>query len=388
MKKIFLFILLLPILLISEEIYSAGDLVTFKKDLPFKQAVLFLNDYLKKSENKVLADMSGFKGNVGIDIDKLHWQLALNTILEANSLNLNITPNAWVITASNDAANKTLQEEEKDSHDPSTPDVLIEITFFEADRNILREMGIDWSTYHKGKVNFNSNLNSKSNVTDKILQLSFKKSIDMGKGTMDVTAMFDAFEANDKGHILSRPSITVTSGKEGMVQDGEDFSIKQIDKDGNTTDNFYSAGTIIKVTPEVIELEDGDFVIYMNVEAERSTAEPDVVSTVVKKNKTQTTHTLYNGEEKVISGLTSKETKLLRRGVPFLKDLPWWFFGLRYVFGYEKKQTTVKELLVLIKASVLPAIEERKKGRIDLKSDVKNYRRALPAVESKLINKE
>jgi type IV pilus assembly protein PilQ len=386
MKKIILIIMLLPLLLFAEDkYYSAGDLVSMRSNLSFKQAMMFMNVHVREAEGKILVDMSGYSGPIKVDIDKLHWKLALNTILKANFLRLDVVDNAWVINKIAEFADDGAGAEDANLRDPSIPDVMIEITFFEADRDILREMGIDWSTYHKGEVNFNSNMNTKNNVTDEILKLTFEKTFNIGNGKLDVTAMFDAFEATDKGHILSRPQITVTSGGEGMVQDGEDFSIKQIDEDGNTTDNFYSAGTIIKVKPEVITTADGERVIYMDVEAERSSASPDVVSTVVKKNKTKTTHTLFNGEEKVISGLTSKEVKVVRKGVPFLKNLPWWFLGLRYVFGYEKNQTITKELLVIIKASVVPTIEERKQGRPRLELDVKNIRRSIPAIEKKLV---
>jgi len=42
-----------------------------------------------------------------------------------------------------------------------------------------------------------------------------------------------------------------------------------------------------------------------------------------------------------------------------LKDLPWWIFGLRYLFGYDSKQVIKRELVVLIKAEILPSLEER-----------------------------
>ncbi len=52
------------------------------------------------------------------------------------------------------------------------------------------------------------------------------------------------------------------------------------------------------------------------------------------------------------------ETKI-RNGVPFLKDLPWWVFGLRYIFGSDDIITTKKELVISIKAELLPTLKER-----------------------------
>ena len=45
-------------------------------------------------------------------------------------------------------------------------------------------------------------------------------------------------------------------GKEGKIQVGSDFSIKQKDFSGNTVEKFYPTGTILTVTPHVYK-EDG-----------------------------------------------------------------------------------------------------------------------------------
>ena len=51
--------------------------------------------------------------------------------------------------------------------------------------------------------------------------------------------------------------------------------------------------------------------------------------------------------------------------MPFLKDLPWWFFGLRYVFGYESTSLVKKELLILIRAELLPTLKDRYKAKLE-----------------------
>jgi len=37
---------------------------------------------------------------------------------------------------------------------------------------------------------------------------------------------------------------------------------------------------------------------------------------------------LYDGEERAIGGLYATVDQETREGIPFLKDLPWWFFGI------------------------------------------------------------
>jgi type IV pilus assembly protein PilQ len=48
-----------------------------------------------------------------------------------------------------------------------------------------------------------------------------------------------------------------------------------------------------------------------------------------------------------------------RQGIPFLKDLPWYVFGLRYLFGYDKDEVAKKELVILLKAELVPTLQER-----------------------------
>jgi len=68
---------------------------------------------------------------------------------------------------------------------------------------------------------------------------------------------------------------------------------------------------------------------------------------------------MLNGEETILGGLFVNEESMTRTGIPFLKDLPWWFFGLRYVFGSDEKIVRKKELVILIKGEILPTLKER-----------------------------
>jgi len=49
----------------------------------------------------------------------------------------------------------------------------------------------------------------------------------------------------------------------------------------------------------------------------------------------------------------------VREGVPFLKDLPWYIFGLRYIFGFNSENVTKKELVILLKVELVPTLQER-----------------------------
>jgi type IV pilus assembly protein PilQ len=48
-----------------------------------------------------------------------------------------------------------------------------------------------------------------------------------------------------------------------------------------------------------------------------------------------------------------------------LKDLPGWFFGLRYIFGSETTNVTKQELLIVLRAEVVDPLRARADDDID-----------------------
>ncbi len=367
------------------------DLVSMSPDTDFQQALGILQVYLMREEGRIFVDLSNSKGEIGLKIDKLHWKAAMISLFAARGLAWEETYNAILINRSDDKksggrgsgatgggiATGTIFAESRD-------EVLIEVTFFEADRNALSEVGIDWTSLSDGNVNFSANLNSTDQVTEDILSIAVNESWKIGSGTIDLVTLFKVFEANDEGSVISRQQITVTSGEEGQVLDGVEFSIKSVDESGNTTDEFYKAGTIVTVTPNVRQEMSGNKFIELNINTERSSAEPGAISTVVKKSSANTKKILYNGEEAVIGGLTTKETSEVRKGIPFLKDLPWWVFGIRYLTGYNSHQTKSKELLIILKATIIPALQERQEARPRLKDDIERIRTEIPKFEKQV----
>ena len=195
----------------------------------------------------------------------------------------------------------------------------------------------------------------------------------MGHFDGTATGLFQFLETENLGKIISRPTISVVSGVAGRTQVGTDFSIKEKDFSGNLTDRFFSTGTIIEVTPYIYNEDDIQYV-YLKLKVERSSATPGALSTEIQKTVATTNVLLLNGEETAIGGLFFNQEIIVRLGIPILKDLPWWVFGLKYLFGYDSKEIIKKEIIILIKADILPSLKERisrKKDDQKLKSEIK-----------------
>ncbi len=107
----------------------------------------------------------------------------------------------------------------------------------------------------------------------------------------------------------------------------------------------------------MISQEGIDFV-DLNITAERSSL-VDPVRNLISKTVAQTSTLLMDGEQTAIGGLYGQEVSVSRSGMPLLRDLPAWLFGLRYVFGHDSKLVSNTELIVMIKVDIVPSVRQR-----------------------------
>lgn len=356
------------------EYTNPDEMVTLAAETTFPQALQILGGFSRRFAEKPLLDRTNRTGPIGFSIPYMHWRQALEYIANAHNLaimeypqsiemvlrpidspRVDTTRTAPTTRVEPVQLNRTTNMTAEFIPDLDTREIEISAIFFEGNRRILREIGIDWSVINDGIVSV-TNLSAGGVTLENFL---VEVTPDLGSSTdWEVSALLSALEANNAGQILSSPRIKVMDGQAGDVQVGQDISIKQRDFAGNVTDEFYKTGTILTVTPNVISYSDTTFIL-LNMKAERSTGAPDPVSTIINKQQASTQVLLYSGESTVVAGLYETEELIIRRGIPFLKDLPPWFFGLRYLFGYNSKDYREKELVVVVKATLVPTLRER-----------------------------
>jgi type IV pilus assembly protein PilQ len=337
------------------------ELVTISRETNFVAAIKAIEYLSLDFEGKNILNTSNFNQPIGIPIKGLQWKDALDLIIGFHDLVLEERPASFVIKDAEVIIDESGQEVEIDERvTASTRQVRISAIFFKADKALTREVGIDWSTLLGGEVDATVAMNTTSNLSSDILGASLTKNFQTGDITIDLETLLSIVEANQKGTIVARPSISVISKKKGFIQVGQDFSVKTLDEAGNTTEQFFETGIIMEVTPQVLT-EDNREAIYLTVQVEKSSAIPGDVSTIIDKSKSNTEVLLFNGEETVIGGLYDQDIKTGRGGIPILKDLPWWFFGLKYLFGYETKSVNVREMIVILKAELIDHVDNRKK---------------------------
>lgn len=386
------------------EYTNPEEVVTFDRNTSFSRALDVINEFAQEYRSKMIIDNSEMEGNIGISVPAMHWMDALNLILRVNDRTLLEKEDFYEIVTVESQETEAQQQQQasaggggQEGEGPvattKTHEVRINAIFFEGNRRALQEIGVDWSTISENvpdevidqdgqggqggggqggqggqqgpqipdsrfdgpfvQVNAKGAQNVSQDVFSSLINVG-----EIGNTGIRVQALFSAFEADNLGEILASPTVKVMDGEAGRIQVGQDFSIKQRDIAGNVIEDFFSVGTILEVTPQVIEQNDTTFV-HLNINAERSTAQPDPVSTIINKQQAETQSLLLDGEATVIAGLYSTEQSEVRRGIPILKDLPPWFFGLRYLFGYTSNDSQMRELVIVLQASLEPRIPER-----------------------------
>lgn len=385
--------LCMPVMVNAQDEYpreytNPDEIVAFDRSTSYEEAIEVINQFYQEFQNKFIIDQTETTGSIGVTLPAMHWKDALDFILRLKNLTLiesdefvEIVPLSSLATPEEQQQTQAQQGE----INLDTREIRINATFFEGNRRALQEIGVDWSTlrgtvptelnnivggegagageglpnttFNDQFVSINSfnAANVSQNVFNALVNLG---PFGEGDNAISVQALFNAFEADNLGEVLATPFTKVLDGEEGRVQVGQDFSIKQRDIAGNVTDQFFSTGTILTVVPTVIDVNDTSF-IHLEIEVERSSAQPDAVSTIINKQQASTQALLLDGEATTIAGLYRTEESKVRRGIPILKDLPPWFFGLRYLFGYNSNDYLENELIIIVQASLEKTVKQR-----------------------------
>jgi len=347
------------------EYTSPQELVSIAPSTTLDRALAAISEVSKKFVGKVIVDTERRTMPIGVDVQGMQWRDALESICRKNDLWYTEYENYIQITtiggAQTAASGMTGQAPAgvagmfKEAVSFKSREVKISAYFFGVNLNRVEEVGVNWTFM---KSTSNGSIAAAIGGADKMTNEIFQAGVTPKLSFANIEVLAKMFSNYELGEILSGPQLIVRSGEEGRIQVGKDFSVKERDFAGNVIDKFYSAGTIITVTPQVVS-ENGVNFVHTLVAVERSDVTPGTVSTIVDKAKANTNLLLLDGEEVVIGGLYTSQTSEIRTGIPFLKDLPWYVFGLRYIFGYNKEEVKKQELVILLKAELVPTLQER-----------------------------
>lgn len=380
MKNLILFLVLLlsAFPLMAQEVteksmsqyVNPDELITLSENLSFDQAIAILNKISEKNAGKKIVSTMSSNTPIGVQIDKMPYKKALAIIVQYAGYTYDEGEDVIVVKRRTEGEEKKLDPSYTDI---DTREVKISAVFFEGDVGEMRSRGINWQfLFSSSKYSFGGDVKTfiegqSSETTEGAAAVKQQETnavfdvggtFDLGDYVGDITGAFKFFETENLGEIIASPNITVKDNYKGRIQIGSDFSIKTRDFSGNLVDKFFSTGSIIEVTPHIYKKDNIDYIL-LDLMVDRSSAIPSELSTEIKRTNATTQVLMLNGEETVIGGLFVNDEQVVRTGIPFLRDLPWWVFGIRYLTGSDQVTTTKKEVIILVKVDLLPTLKER-----------------------------
>jgi len=351
---------------------NPDELVTMSETLPFNQAVDLLSKVSESITGKRIVSAIEKTDPIGVEIVNMPYDKAMLIIVQFANLIFEEKQDIIVINSRGIAE----QRSPETYASVDSREVKISAVFFEMDVQKSKAIGIDWNVLLNGSSTDLAGLlrtktesgsgesgddgggSSSGGGLESEFNLGIASDFSIGSFFGQATALFRFFETEGLGEIISSPSIIVRDKSKGSIQIGSDFSVRTRDFAGNTVEKFFPTGTIIEVTP-YIHNEDGLDYILLDILVERSSFSQNETTTEIRKTNATTQVVMLDGEETVLGGLFVNEEAVVRNGIPFLKDLPWWVFGIRYLTGSDETITRKKELIILLKAELIPTLKER-----------------------------
>lgn len=333
------------------------ETVTISENTHINDAAIILETFTQKYYRKKLINLSSYNGPINIPINNVYWERAIDLIVMQNRLVKKDNVGYISIEDIPKPVINTAPPVDPLADEAMAKQVRIKAVAMLADRSFVRRMGIDWSSIVNGKITVNAGFAGATQFVTPT-NLTVSGSTDVGKYQMDISTALEIIETNQKGNIIAQPTVLVASGKQGFIQVGQDISVKILDDAGNAMDTFFATGVILDVTPTIVNI-DGTDVVHLKMSVERSSGVPSAVSTIITKSKSNTELVLYDKEETVIAGLFDTDETKARSGIPILKDLPWWVFGIRYLTGYDSYEKKERELVITIQAEIVDSALDR-----------------------------
>lgn len=368
------------------------QLVSFLPTTPFDQFIDFLNPIFSNVTGKQVIDPESRTEPIGVSVTRMQFFDAFELVLRSKGLSYRETERYFIVQDTSDEPDQTIRKRDTmeaaapvDTRPASlnTPEIKISALLFEVNLSRVRELGLDWGVFlapqnqsQQGGGNTGGSGQDQNRPRFKLNPkqldgpigdffredaLTTPDEIDFG----DLARFFRALEDDGLGKTLAQPSVSVQSEEKGRIQIGSDIPIQVRDFAGNTITQFISTGIIVDVLPTLITETMSDSAgtdvhfVHLDVEVERSSGRPFGSSVAVDRNTAETQVLLLDREQTVIGGLYSTDITTSRRGVPILKDLPPWFFGVRYIFGRETKTVARRELVIVLQAEVIESITQR-----------------------------
>ena len=294
---------------------------------------------------------------VRVDFDLSELRQSLNRLVPGNAISVNQVDSSLVLSGAVASAGQAEKArvlaaavaggvkggEVINRLSVETPNqVNLQVRFAEVDRNILKQIGIDWSRVGR-TVSF-STINNQS-LTIPTNQISVGM-------LSNVMATVDALATEGFLTVLAEPNLTAVSGQTASFLAGGEFPypVAQPGSVGNTaiiTIQFQQFGVQLAFTPTIVDAN------HLSLRVRPEVSQLDFANAVtisgslvpaLTVRRAETTVDLASGQSFALAGLLMHDTSQDISKVPWLGDIP----ILGALFRSNKFQNNESELVVIV----------------------------------------
>ena len=222
----------------------------------------------------------------------------------------------------------------RDSHQ-----VMLEVRFVEATRDVVKELGIGLLTQRAGDFGFQTGAALANPVLSGVLQGGF------GRSTLD--ASIEALEEKGVIRTLAEPNLVSMSGETASFLAGGEFPIPVQQDEGQVTIEFRQFGVGLSFTPTVLD----NGIINLKVAPEVSQLDSTnsvrvggVEVPALRVRRANTTIELRNSQSFAIAGLLQNESSNRKTQTPWIGDIP----VLGSLFRSTRYQKAETELVIIV----------------------------------------
>ncbi len=228
--------------------------------------------------------------------------------------------------------------------------VMLSVKVMEVSRTKLRALGVDWA-------NFNGSsfiVQSASGVLSAAATSSagpFSTADTLRFGIVNQNNAFfgllKALQENQLTKLLAEPKLVTTSGRPATFTSGGEFPVIVPQSLGTFSIEYKRYGTTVNFVPLVlgngsIRLEVRPMVSELDYANGMKYPSSDIIIPAVRERWADTAVEMKSGQTLALAGLLQRRQESVKRGVPWLADLPWAGAAFR------KNEEKVNEIELLI----------------------------------------
>lgn len=243
-----------------------------------------------------------------------------------------------------------LAEQLIDDFDKPRPEVLIDVTVLQVDRDKVRNIGLQWPQSVSAALATTSTASGATLTLNDLANLT-AKNFSLTVGTAEAQMLL----TDSDSRILQNPRLRATDGQKADLKIGERIPIATGSFSSaaasaasplvNTQFTYIDVGVNMEMQPTIHYNGDVSLKVKVEISSETgSTTISGVTEPIIGQQSVEETIRLKEGESNILGGLLQEQNNRTVSGTPGLGEIP----GLKYLFSTQQHEVQHKEIVFLI----------------------------------------